>query len=260
MTWFKVDDNLAFHPKVLAAGNAAMGLWVRAGSWSAQQLTDGRIPDSILLSLGTVKQAESLARVGLWTRAEGAWQFHGWSDVGRQPTRATVEAERAASAERQRKHREEKGLSRRDSTVSHGVSHGDVTPLVTPTPTRPDPTRPLVASNEARDVAEIRPDVSRLCNLLADLIEANGSKRPTIGKGWHDAARLMVDTDKRPLAEIVTLIQWAQADSFWRGNILSMPKFRDKYDTLRLQRETKMKAASSEPTRAPRRVVSGRVQ
>jgi hypothetical protein len=111
-----------------------------------------------------------------------------------------------------------------------------------------------------RDVAEIRPDVSRLCNLLADLIEGNGSKRPTIGKGWHDSARLMIDADKRPLAEIVSLIQWAQADSFWRGNILSMPKFRDKYDTLRLQRETKMKAASPEPTRAPRRVVSGRVQ
>ena len=33
--WFKVDDNLALHPKVLGAGNAAMGMWVRAGSWSA---------------------------------------------------------------------------------------------------------------------------------------------------------------------------------------------------------------------------------
>jgi hypothetical protein len=44
------------------------------------------------------------------------------------------------------------------------------------------------------DVAEIRPDVSRLCQILADLIEGNGSKRPSIGKGWTDAARLMLDT------------------------------------------------------------------
>ena len=41
MTWFRVDDTLAMHPKVYAAGNAAMGLWVRAGAWSMQQLTDG---------------------------------------------------------------------------------------------------------------------------------------------------------------------------------------------------------------------------
>lgn len=34
MSWFKVDDHLAFHRKTLAAGNEAMGLWVRAGSWS----------------------------------------------------------------------------------------------------------------------------------------------------------------------------------------------------------------------------------
>jgi len=43
MPWFKVDDTLAFHAKVVAAGNAAMGLWVRAGAHSMQQLTDGFI-------------------------------------------------------------------------------------------------------------------------------------------------------------------------------------------------------------------------
>ncbi|TFD74714.1 hypothetical protein [Cryobacterium fucosi] len=90
------------------------------------------------------------------------------------------------------------------------------------------------------NVADIRPDVSRLCNLLADLIESNGSKRPSIGTGWLDAARLLVDVDKRPLGEAVGLIQWCQGDAFWRANILSMPKFREKYDTLRLQRESKL--------------------
>lgn len=156
MVWFKVDDNLAFHPKVLRVGNAAMGLWVRAGSWSAQQLTDGVIPDSILPSLGTVKQAQALVAAGLWDRAAGAWSFHEWNADGRQPTRAKVEAERAAAAERQRKHREEKGSSRRDSTVSDGVTNAEVTGGVTPTPTRPDPTRPIEeakASSPRRETA-----------------------------------------------------------------------------------------------------------
>lgn len=110
---------------------------------------------------------------------------------------------------------------------------------------------------ERENVAEIRPDVSRLCELLAGLIESNGSKRPTIGKTWLDAARLMIDNDKRPIAEIVTLIQWCQADTFWRGNILSMPKFRDKYDTLRLQRETKTEKETPVDPYAGRTVIRG---
>lgn len=109
-----------------------------------------------------------------------------------------------------------------------------------------------------RDVADIRPDVSRLCDILADLIEKNGSKRPNVGATWHNAARLMLDTDDRPLSEALALIQWCQADPFWRANVLSMPKFREKYDTMRLQRESK--SAITEPAKAPRRVVSSRAQ
>jgi hypothetical protein len=44
------------------------------------------------------------------------------------------------------------------------------------------------------------------------------------------------------------LIQWAQDDSFWRANILSMPKFRAKYDQLRLQAE--QERASRKPSQS----------
>jgi hypothetical protein len=30
------------------------------------------------------------------------------------------------------------------------------------------------------------------------------------------------------------IIDWCQTDAFWKGNILSMPKFREKYDRLRI--------------------------
>lgn len=103
MAWFKVDDNLTFHHKVVAAGNPAMGLWVRAGSWCALQLTDGVIPDHMLAALGTKGQAERLVSVGLWERVEGAYRFHAWSE--RQPSKADVEAERAAARLRMQKAR-----------------------------------------------------------------------------------------------------------------------------------------------------------
>lgn len=77
-------------------------------------------------------------------------------------------------------------------------------------------------------------NVERLCNHLADRIEANGSKRPTITTKWHEAARLLLDKDGRTVEQVLRAIDWCQNDEFWRGNILSMPTLRKQYDTLRL--------------------------
>lgn len=76
--------------------------------------------------------------------------------------------------------------------------------------------------------------VDALCKLLADLIEQNGSKRPTVTKAWQDACRLMIERDDRDPVKITNAIKWCQADEFWRANILSMPKLREKYDQIRL--------------------------
>ncbi|MGP9682051.1 hypothetical protein [Brachybacterium sp. AOP3-A1-3] len=95
--------------------------------------------------------------------------------------------------------------------------------------------------------APIRPEIEALCTLLADLVEQNGSKRPTITQKWRDAARLMLDRDGRTPEQIAYLIRWAQADEFWRSNIQSMPKLRDKFDQLRLK--------AQQPDRTQRRGV-----
>ena len=87
------------------------------------------------------------------------------------------------------------------------------------------------------DAPPPRPDVLELCLLLADLVEGNGSKRPNITKSWTDPARLLLDTDKRDPEQAKNLIRWSQANDFWIPNIRSMSKFREKYDTLRLQAE-----------------------
>lgn len=94
--------------------------------------------------------------------------------------------------------------------------------------------KPSVSSSEVAD-APSRPEVEHLCTLLADLVEANGAKRPTVTKRWRDAARLMIDRDGHSVEQIEWLIRWSQRDEFWRANILSMPKFREKFDQLRLK-------------------------
>jgi len=113
MPWFKVDDGFAFHPKAVAAGNAACGLWARAGSWCAQQLTDGHVPKHMLAALGgKPKDAAALVAVGLWEATGTGWKFHQWNEPGRQPTREEVEADRAAAAARVAAWRQRKRAAR----------------------------------------------------------------------------------------------------------------------------------------------------
>jgi hypothetical protein len=78
-----------------------------------------------------------------------------------------------------------------------------------------------------------RSDVEAICAHLADRIAEDGSKRPDIGKGWHTAARLMLDKDGRTKEEVLAAIDWCQNHHFWRTNVLSMPTLRQKYDQLR---------------------------
>lgn len=75
---------------------------------------------------------------------------------------------------------------------------------------------------------EAREDVDRLCTLLADRIEANGVKRPSIGQKWRDAARLLLDKDGYTEEQVARIIDWSTSDDFWKSNILSMPKLREK--------------------------------
>jgi len=82
---------------------------------------------------------------------------------------------------------------------------------------------------------EDRPDVERLCAHLAERITANGSRPPAITAKWRDAARLLVDRDGITEEQAHLAIDWCQDHEFWRANILSMPKLREKYDQLRQQ-------------------------
>lgn len=143
MTWFKIDDQLHSHPKVLALLDGpcpgdALGLWVLAGSWSASQLTDGLVSPSAVRRLGFgLEAAAELVRVGLWERTEEGFRFHDW--IACNPSRADVEAKRTATRERVRSHREKRNAVR---NALPPPGNPVTTQPVTPPPTRPDPTRP----------------------------------------------------------------------------------------------------------------------
>jgi hypothetical protein len=131
MPWFRIDDKAHSHPKLIKAGNAALGLWLRCGSYAAQHLTDGIVPGVVAELYGTKPQAAKLVKAGLWHEhghdctsgcpnpAPGDYAFHDFLEDGRNTSRARAEAERKKARDRQSKHREE----RREGT--RGAQNGE---------------------------------------------------------------------------------------------------------------------------------------
>lgn len=89
--------------------------------------------------------------------------------------------------------------------------------------------------DSSSEIGNLRPDVEELLDLLDENIKANGSRVPKRNKANRDAMRLLIDRDGRSPEEIARVIRWCQTDSFWRANILSASKLREKYDHLRLR-------------------------
>jgi hypothetical protein len=144
MTWFKVDDGFHSHAKAMTAGTAALGLWVRCGSWSAYHLTDGFVPANVAREYGSSSQIKALVTAGLWLSVDRGYQFNDFTDYN--PTSEQVKADRGAAKERQRKAREAAKQKRDNERSSKEVtppSRRD-NPVTSPEvrSPRPDPTRP----------------------------------------------------------------------------------------------------------------------
>nr|DAT94503.1 MAG TPA: replisome organizer [Caudoviricetes sp.] len=120
--WFKVDDAFFSNPKTAMLSDGATALWLRSGSWSAQQLTGGFIPARMVpMFRGSDDSVRELCDVGLWERddeRDGYW-FHDWSDY--QPDGEEVDALR-----RKRSEAGKRGANRRWSrkTVDENGKNG----------------------------------------------------------------------------------------------------------------------------------------
>lgn len=114
MPHFAVDESAHAHRKVMRAGNAAFGLWVRFGSYACDHLTDGMIPAEIAAMYGTAPQLAKLTKLGMLHGAghdcprcaqpeSGDYVLHDY--IGPNPSRAVVEQRREKAAEKKRQQR-----------------------------------------------------------------------------------------------------------------------------------------------------------
>jgi hypothetical protein len=217
MVWFKVDDSLHSHPKAMAASLAALGLWVVAGSWSSDHLTDGFVPDHMIpsLSRGTDKLAEELVAAGLWKRTRGGYLFHEWAEDGhgtkRNPTKKEVVENRAKRAEAGRKGGLASGKSRsKPGSKREANASADASGSVEP-PSRPSPegTRDGKGSQSSSRRNARGPDDDDSIDLaiVQLLAELTGREVSIL---WAAKVRQRIldrDDVRRPLAYVTSSIQ-----------------------------------------------------
>lgn len=141
MSWLELDDAILDHPKfvrlVTMVGGDGPFLWLGLRAYCGKQLTDGFVPDDMLVDVrgprDAKKRAAALAAlrgVKLLDEADGGVQMHNYLKWSR--SRAVVLESRRKNAERQAK-------SRGSNNATDGVSRSVTTRVVTSSVTTPSP-------------------------------------------------------------------------------------------------------------------------
>ena len=93
-----------------------------------------------------------------------------------------------------------------------------------------------------KKIFEADSDPYLLAKFLENNITENNPKFPqseSQRQRWAKDFDLMIRRDKIDADDIAEVIEWCQRDNFWRSNILSGKKLREKYQQLRMKIESR---------------------
>jgi hypothetical protein len=136
MSWVRVDDGFAEHPKILELDDRTFRIHVWALCYCARHLTDGLLVLGVLRGCPLVTRKYTLDRVlrclvgaGLWKEVDGGYIIRDFLDYN--PDRAQVLENRRLHAERQARYRERQKRPRNaagDASPKKGVTHPPTPP------------------------------------------------------------------------------------------------------------------------------------
>jgi hypothetical protein len=227
----------ADHPKIVALSDAAFRAHVTFILYSRKYQTDGIIKNPVANRLALQWDTDVLSELqnnddnapSLQKLENGDYYITGYEEM--QETRAEIEARRLRNAANGRKGGRPKGSKNKPKetqSVSESVSDSG-TQNKAETETEID----IYTSDSAN--AEPRPDVERLLDQLDERVISNGHRKPNRTKKNINAARLLLDRDGYTEHQVAWMINWSTNHEFWRGNIRSMSKLREKFDELKAQ-------------------------
>ncbi len=174
MSWWRCDDGMAFHRKIIKAGNEAVGAWARMGAHSSDQLTDGRIDASTAMLIAS-RQAVlvRLVDAGLLEVIPDGYQIHDFLKYN--PSAAQVLATRETKVSVGRRGGMRSGESRSKQTATNDEAESKhrascllqpdsnqraavlVEPNRTPVPSRPVPSQEKTVAAGAATLPGVEP-------------------------------------------------------------------------------------------------------
>ena len=170
-----MDDKFHSHLKVITAGNAAVGLFARAGCWCSDHNSDGVIPFPVAALFGKPKEIEALLAVGLWAKTDTGYVMPDFLEFN--PSAEEVAERRAKRAEAGAQGGTKSGAVRRSKAEANtkqmlhdpfpNASHADEA-NTNPDPTRPDPTPRIPISRQTDSLDTPAVVVCRALELYAD--------------------------------------------------------------------------------------------
>ncbi len=162
--------------KMIAAGEAAELLYVRALCLANRLLLDGRISDEHLVALrfrDGRKRADALVRAGLWERVDGGWTIIGWAERNR----SRLEVMEIRERERARKKAER--IAAREARAA-GRKAGTGTPDPDPSEKRPAGQPSESVGTDHGRATDVRPDSASHRSSTIDQRSSTNAQRSTL--------------------------------------------------------------------------------
>lgn len=224
------------HPKIMSLSAEAIVAHLEMIVYSRRYGTDGAIPMRFAMRFASDVLNELAnndpEKPSIIRNDDGSVTIYGYADM--QETSDQIEKRRQVRRDAGRV-----GASARWQTdgKSHSKSYGKpdgksngkkMAETETETETETD-------SNTSSGFANAHPEAAKALDYFNNRVKQNGFRKPSDTKANRDAARLMFTRDETPPQQIREVMDWALNDEFWRTNIRSFSKFREKFETMQAQ-------------------------
>jgi len=221
LVWIRHNDGFYSHPKVIQLGAhvlEAVGLDTLTSCWSGQQLTDGHVPDALVIQLArrrVPKVVDALLATGLWDRCSehsGCYLIHDFLD--RNPSKqdvASTRQERAAAGRRGGLARA-KAVPKQDPSKSPGVAEALSSPRTRPVP-GPVPVPKEKTASAVEKIEAFADEIRALFEIERSSRSGTGLILLTDKRQRHARARLL---QPYPLADCEDAIRGCLADVWCR--------------------------------------------
>lgn len=250
---------------VLDASPIAVLMHAASVLYCAQHLTDGLIASGAMQRKagGSAVDTRILIDADLWhipghgcefcpQPPEGKVYVHDYTEHNRTSVgvkRATEAGKRAADARWAKKAEQPKPDARRIPDAYETQCDPDEIAMPREKERKREKEEAKASSQETP-----RPDIDKVIQGFSDLLKANDVKHKP-RQSWHTAARLLIDKDGYTPDQILYVARFATTDEFWKSNILSIPKLREKFEALKIKAQGQGK--QSRPTASQVRLQAG---